>query len=420
MRGYDDRLAIEGGRPVREAVLPLSYPGASLYGEDEIRAASEVIGRKSPFRYYGFDVAGKVKELEKSFADKIGSRYALAVTSGTAALIVALKALGIGPGDKVIVPANTFEATPGAVVIAGAVPIFADVDESMNMDPDEIGRLADRYTKAVIPVHLLGNPCEMDRIMAEAGKRGLAVVEDTAQSCGARYGGKYCGSFGDAGAFSLQVNKIITTGDGGMVTAGSDRVYERAVRYHDQGMYREKEGFLCMNEEDDIFVGQNYRMSEVSGAIALEQLKKLDRIISLMQSAKRLIKNAVRDIGGIQFRRINDEAGDAGNALFLLLPGREQAMRFAEALNAENIACGSLYGGRPVYMLPHILKQRTVDRDGFPFNQLEERVTYEPGMCPRAERELPRNVCVFLNPALTEEDAGDIAAGIRKVARRLL
>lgn len=420
MADYDEKLAINGGKPIREAGLPSSYPGASLYGEDEVRAASEVIRRRSPFRYYGFDVANKVKEFEKSFSEKIGSKHALGVTSGTASLIIAMKALGIGPGDKVIVPANTFDATPGAVIMAGAVPVFADVDESMNIDPDEISRLVDKYTKAVIPVHILGNPCEMDRIMNIAGKYRLAVIEDNAQSCGLKYKGKYCGTFGDAGCFSLQMNKIITTGDGGVVVTDDEKVYERAVRYHDQGMYREKEGFHSMNEEDDIFVGQNYRMSEISGAVAFEQLKKLDYITGTMRRIKYMIKNSIKDIDGINFRRINDEEGDVGSTLFMMLPDKELARGFIETLNAENISCGSLYGGRPVYMLPHILKQKTVDKNGFPFNQLEEKVIYDIGMCPRVEKELPKNVCVFLNPLLTEKDAEDIASGIRKVAKHLL
>lgn len=420
MADYNEKLAIEGGKPVREAGLPSSYPGASLYGEEEARAASEVIKRKSPFRYYGFDVANKVKEFEKTFSEKIGSKHALGVTSGTASLIVAMKALGIGPGDKVIVPANTFEATPGAVIIAGAIPVFADADESMNIDPNEIDRLADKYTKAVIPVHILGNPCQMDKIMSIAGKHKLAVIEDNAQSCGLKYKGRYAGTFGDAGCFSLQINKIITTGDGGVVTTDSEKVYERAVRYHDQGMYREKEGFLSMNEEDDIFVGQNYRMSEISGAVALEQLKKLDYITGTMRRIKYMIKDGIKDIDGIKFRRINDEEGDAGSTLFMMLPGKDLAKRFIEALNAENVSCGSLYGGMPVYMMPHILKQRTVDKNGYPFNQLEEKVTYHAGMCPYIENELPKNVCIFLNPLLTDKDAEDIAHGIKKVAKHLL
>lgn len=416
----EDKLAINGGKPVREIPLPPPYAGAGMYGEEEKKAVLEVLDRKSPFRYYGPDVAGKVKAFEKSFAQKIGTRHALGVTSGTASLVVALKALGIGPGDKVIIPANTFIATAGAVVIAGAVPVFADIDESLNIDPGDIERAADKHTKAVITVPILGNPCEMDRIMKTAEKCNLLVIEDVAQSCGCKYKGRYAGSFGDAGCFSLQINKIITTGEGGIVVTGNDRFYERAVRYHDHGMFREKEGFLATRDEDDIFVGQNYRMSEITGAVALEQLKKLDYIIDSMRRIKYRIKEQVKGIHGLGFRKINDEAGDAGNVLLIMLPDKDSAARFSNALNAENISNSPLYGGRPVYMHPQIFNQKTADKNGFSLNRSGDKTVYEMGMCPHTEEQLPKNICITICPTFSEKDADDIVRGIRKVARQIL
>jgi 8-amino-3,8-dideoxy-alpha-D-manno-octulosonate transaminase len=415
-----ERLAIDGGKPVRNMPLPPAYPGASVYGEEEKRAVLEVLDRKSPYRYYGPDVAGKVKEFETLFSQKIGNKYSLGVTSGTAALVVALKAAGIGPGDKVIVPACTFVASAGAVIIAGAVPVFADIDDSMNIDPDKIGECVDEYTKAVLPVPILGNPCEMDRIMEVAKKHNLIVIEDVAQSCGSKYKGKYSGSFGHINCFSLQLNKIITTGDGGAVSTNDEKLYERAVRYHDQGMFREKEGFLASNAEDDIFVGQNYRMSEVTGAIALEQLKKLDYITDYMRKIKYMIKNEIKDIDGIKFRRICDEEGDAGSTLFMMLPDVETADRFIKALNAENVNCGCLYGGRPVYMIPQIFYQKTVDRFGFPFNQFKEKIVYTEDMCPYASKYMPLNAVISISPAFTEKDAEDVVTAIRKIAKAIL
>jgi len=415
-----EKLAINGGKPVRNIPLPPAYPGACVYGEEEKRAVLEVLDRKSPYRYYGPDVAGKVKEFEILFSKKIGNKYSLGVTSGTASLIVALKAAGIGPGDKVIVPACTFVASAGAVIIAGAVPVFADIDDSMNIDPDKIGDCVDEYTKAVLPVPILGNPCEMDRIMEVAKKYNLTVIEDVAQSCGSKYKGKYSGSFGHISCFSLQLNKIITTGDGGVVSTNDEKLYERAVRYHDQGMFREKEGFLATNAEDDIFVGQNYRMSEITGAVALEQLKKLDNITSYMRKIKNMIKDGIKDIDGIKFRRINDEEGDAGSTLFMLLPDVETADRFRKALAAENVNCGCLYGGRPVYMIPQIFYQKTVDRCGFPFNQFKEKIVYTEDMCPYARKYMPLNAVISLSPAFTEKDAEDVVTAIRKVAKAIL
>ncbi|MEA4890640.1 MAG: aminotransferase class I/II-fold pyridoxal phosphate-dependent enzyme, partial [Clostridiaceae bacterium] len=190
-------LALNGGKPVRSTPLPAAYPGADVYSEEEKQAVMAVIEHKSPYRYYGPDVLNKVKSFEKDLARLAGCKNALGVTSGTASLVVALKAAGIGPGDKVIVPACTFIATVGAVIIAGAVPVFADVDESMSLDPAAIDALADRYTKAVMPVHLLGNPCDMDNLMAAARRHNLIVIEDDAQSFGSSYKGHFCGSIGD-------------------------------------------------------------------------------------------------------------------------------------------------------------------------------------------------------------------------------
>jgi len=416
----EEKLALYGGRPVRDIPLPPSYPGASVYGEEEKAAVLEVIDQKSPYRYYGPNVLGKVKEFEKAFSQKIGNQFALGVTSGTAALVVALKAAGIGPGDKVIVPACTFIATAGAVVCAGAVPVFADIDDSLNIDPGSIGKVVDKYTKAVIPVPILGNPCQMDRITEEAKKYNLVVIEDVAQSLGSKYKGKYSGTFGDINCFSLQINKTITTGDGGVVSTNDPKLYERAIRYHDQGMYREKEGFLSTSIEDDIFIGQNYRMSEISGAVALEQLKKVDMITGNMHRIKYYIKDQLKGTPGIDFRRINDEEGDSGNALILLLKDKEKTVEFVKALNAENIAASRLYNGEPVYMVPQLFYQKTVDKNRFPFNQFDEKVVYSKDMCPNAVELMPRNVTIFISPVFTEKDADDIVKAISKVSKYLL
>jgi 8-amino-3,8-dideoxy-alpha-D-manno-octulosonate transaminase len=141
-----------------------------------------------------------------------------------------------------------------------------------------------------MPVPILGNPCEMDRLMEIAKRKNVLVIEDAAQSCGATYRGRPVGTFGDVNAFSLQMNKILTTGEGGVVVTNDDRLYERAVRYHDQGMYREKEGFLAGNEAADIFIGQNYRMSEFTGAVALEQIRKLPEMLRRMRKPRRCLR----------------------------------------------------------------------------------------------------------------------------------
>ncbi|MFA9379757.1 MAG: DegT/DnrJ/EryC1/StrS family aminotransferase [Acetanaerobacterium sp.] len=416
----EQKLAINGGSPVRKIPLPPFYPGSSMYDQEEATGTTDVVSAKSPFRYYGPSCLGKTKQFETTFAGKFEVEHALAVTSGTAAVIVALMGAGIGVGDKVIVPACTFIAAAGAVVCVGAVPVFADIDESLNLDPGDIERHIDSHTKALICVPILGNPCKMDEIMKIAKKNNLIVIEDTAQSCGSTYKGQYSGTFGDINTFSLQMNKIITTGEGGVVVTNNDKMYERAVRYHDQGMFREKEGDQEANEQDDALIGQNYRMSEFTGAVALSQLEKLDIIISKMRKNKSQIKKGVLGTPGITFRTINDTAGEAGSALVLLLETAEKSDSFRKAMAAENISLNYLYNGEPVYMQPQIFYQHTADKSGFPFNQFDEPIIYTQDMCPNARRIMSRNAVLNISPVWTEQDNNDAIAAIKKVAAQVL
>lgn len=416
-----EKLAINGGTPIRSEVMPSPYPGASAYGQEEIDAAVEVLKAKSPFRYYGPSaVLGKAKEFEKSLSTYIGVNHTLGVTSCTASLVVALKAAGVGIGDKVIIPACTFIATAGAVVAAGAVPVFCDIDDSFTIDPKKIGACVDKYTKALIAVPILGNPCRMDEIMEEAKKYNLMVIEDVAQSMGSTYKGKKSGSFGDLGCFSMQINKMISTGEGGAVCTNDPKLYERAVRYHDHGMFREREGFLSTNAADDIFLGQNYRMSEITGAIATAQLKKLPGMIEHFRKLKKIIVDGIKDIPGIQMVRVNDPEGECGCTTQFILPTEEKCKEFIDALNAENVRAFRLYGGQPIYMVPQIMGKRTVDPNGFPFNQFDEEIVYTPEMCPVALDLMARTVTFTIGVEHGEQEAMDYVNGIKKVAAAIL
>lgn len=414
-----EKLAIHGGTPVFEEVFSRGWPGIREYGLEEAENLIKVLKSRSPFRYYGPDLQNMVNRFEVEFAARFGVKNALAVTSGTASLMVALKAAGIGPGDKVIVPACTFLATAGAVVCAGAVPVFCDVDDTLNLDPTKIGSLVDKYTRAIITVPLHGFPCQMDQIMEEAKKYGLIVIEDCAQSMGSTLNGRPMGTWGDIGCFSLQMNKLITTGEGGVVVSNNDEYYDRAVRYHDHGQRRSIEGFLTESAEN-VLIGQNYRMSEFTGAVALAQLGKLDKIITRSGQIKKYMKQELKDVQGITFKRDIDPAGDVGAALTMFVDDLEKAALFNKALNAENVAAAPLYGGRPVYMLPQIFYQRTVDRNGFPFNQFDEPIVYTKDMCPQANYYMPRNITITLSAEYTDEDVEKVIYAIKKVAAGVL
>ncbi|HUV06829.1 MAG TPA: DegT/DnrJ/EryC1/StrS family aminotransferase [Spirochaetia bacterium] len=417
----EDKLAIFGGTPVRGEPLSNLFPGAAVMGEEEKGAVLTVLDNQSPFRYYGRKVVGTVRSFERDFARYLGAKYALGVSSGTASLVVALKALGIGPGDHVLVPACTFIASAGSVICAGAIPVFVDIDDSFNMDPDDLERRITKRTRAVMTVAWRGNPCEMERIMQVAKKHNLAVVEDIAQSVGSKYRGKACGTFGDVGCFSLQLNKLITSGDGGALCTDDGRVFERAVRYHDHGSFRERSSFPDLADTQEPFVGQNYRMNELSGAVAGAQLKKLDSIKTNLRKIIFSLCEAVGQIRGISLMRFTDREGYAGSTFVMLLPSRDLVRDFVRALNGEGIPALNIYGGNPIYLMPQIHDKRTADRDNFPFiSPYADGIEYATGLCPRAEDIIGRNVSVDVSPVLRKQDLDDIVTAIRKVARYYL
>ncbi|MBI2951703.1 DegT/DnrJ/EryC1/StrS family aminotransferase [bacterium] len=405
--------------PVRNTPSGRLNSGASMLDEEETQEVLAVIKSRSLSRDYGPDCLDTVLRFEQGFAEKVGARYALAVTSGTAALKVALVAAGVGPGHEVIVPCCTFIATPGAVVLAGAVPVFAEVDESLTMDPEDVERKVTPRTRAILPVHLSGVPCRMDRIVEVARRHNLRVVEDCAQSCGTAYRGRQIGAWGDLGAFSLQFSKVITSGEGGAITSSDPDLYERAVRYHDQGSFRERGRFPGFSPRLGAFVGENYRMNELTGAVALRQLAKLDGIAKTLRARYRRFREEVSDLP-LRPRPVNDEEGHLGARWGLAFEDAETCARFAKALREEGLSPGLAYGGEPVYMQPQILNRATATPEGNPWRSplYEGDVTYGRGLCPRSEDILKRVLLIAsINPRYTERDVDDIVGAVRRAAK---
>ncbi len=406
-----EELAHFGGSPVRTQPLPPPYPGALMIGEEERQAVLEVIESRSLFRYYGPDMQHTTDAFERAFAARMGVPHALAVSSGTAALKVALTAMEVGPGDEVIVPSLTFVASIGAVVQLGAIPIFAEVDASLSLDPDDVEAKITERTKAIMPVHFSGVACRMDRLVDIGSRYGIGILEDCAQSCGAAYQGRPVGSWGELGAYSFQLNKTITAGEGGAVTARDERQFERAIRYHDQG-------FMRGAWDDDQFYGENYRMNELSAAVLVAQLEKLDTIVGRMRARKQRVLEGIRDLP-VTHREVPDPDGDGANSLAFFLSSPDEARTFATLLNAENVTCGQPYSGRVAYLTwPQIAGKRTSAPGNFPYGspQYDRSIEYGPGLCPRSEDLVARAVFVPMSPVLPEDEADDIAEGIRKVS----
>ncbi|MCB2184939.1 MAG: DegT/DnrJ/EryC1/StrS family aminotransferase [Deltaproteobacteria bacterium] len=310
-------------------------PGYEWLGDEEKSSVLDVMERGVLFRYEMADLrqgAWRVKEFEEAFAAFTGASHALAVTSGTAALKVALAALGVGYGDEVITQGFTFVATWEAILDLGAVPVFTEVDETLCMDPADLEARITPKTKAIIPVHMMGAQARIEEIMAIARAHKLPVLEDTAQSAGGFYKGRHLGTFGAAGTFSFDAVKTLTTGEGGMMITSDAGLYTSASEYHDHGHDHRPVG---RGNEGRRFMGFNYRMMELQGALGLAQLAKLPRMVATQRSNKLALKEAVSRVPGVSFRVLPDEAGDSATFLTWFMDSADAAARLAKALGEE-------------------------------------------------------------------------------------
>jgi len=315
----------------------MSGPGSYWIGEEEKKQVMDVLASGHLSRYGNLadpKFTRKVYKLEEEFARYVGVPYALATSSGTSALLCCLLAVGIKAGDEVLVPAYTFVATYSAAAFLGLVPVLCEIDESLDLDPADIERRITPKTRAIMAVHMLGNPCDMDAILAIAAKHNLLVIEDACQAAGASYRGRKVGSIGDMAGFSLNVYKTITAGDGGLVTARTETHYRMAFGVHDQGhsplRARVEVGRRCI-------LGLNFRMNEITGALALAQLSKIDLILAALRKQKSQFKEQIADIPGVHFRKLNDPKGECATLLTVLFDDPRRAARVAAALGTKTV-----------------------------------------------------------------------------------
>jgi 8-amino-3,8-dideoxy-alpha-D-manno-octulosonate transaminase len=395
--------------------LKTSHWGPAFYGEAEQKELTDVIESRNPFRWYA-GPNSKVLTFEREFAAYMGTKYALGVTSGTAALQVAMGALGIGPGDEVVLPAWTWHSCFNAVVLAGALPVIAEIDETFNIDPEDIERHITPRTKAIMAVHLQGNPCRIDRVLEIAKKHKLRLIEDSAQSVGASFKGQKLGSFGDIGIYSLQQNKTITAGEGGAVVTNDPVLFERASRFHDLGGLRAPHTDVLGKQALDWFIGANYRMNEFTGGVLLAQTRKMDRIISGVRNAAKRVYEGIADLPDIELRKRPDPEGELGTGVFLGFKGKEQRDKFVAALKAEGVPAGGPGGSVILPLLPHVQKKITVNSNWPSFNTPHGRaIQYGPETCPKTVAILNRFGGPLMDPKYTRADADYIVAAVRKV-----
>ncbi|QOY88926.1 DegT/DnrJ/EryC1/StrS family aminotransferase [Paludibaculum fermentans] len=415
--GSEPALAAQGGTPVRDKPLRTDNWGPLHYDSAEKAQVDEVVDTGVPFRFSGRRGVApvKVSTYEKEFAAKIGARFALAVSSGTAALECAIAALQIGPGDEVIMPAWTWHSDCTAVVRAGALPVFAEIDETFNLDPADLEARITPHTKAIIAVHLQGNPAHLDPILAIAGKHKLRVIEDCSQAVGASYKGRRLGSMGDIATYSHQESKTITSGEGGTVVSSNPELFERAVRFHDVGNIFAPHKDMLGEVRLSPFVGTNFRMSEFSGGVMLAQLRKLDQILAAVRGNAERVYHGLADIPGLRFRQRPDAAGDLCSPVFVRFDTKAQRDRFLELMKAENVPANGPSGSVVLPIQPYIENKITV-HPAWPSWQSErgKAIRYGAASCPRTIDILSRFAGVPVGPKYTRQDTDDIVAAVRK------
>lgn len=407
-----EKLAIHGGRPQIEYKLPdLNDVTGRDIGSEEKEMVMEVLESGS----LGLLAGSKVKQFQSEWAGKFGVKTAVATSSGTAALHTALNFINIGPGDEVLVPPITDMGTVIAILMQNAIPVFADVElHTQNMDPLDMERKITQKTKAVIPVHLFGFPCDMDRIMEIARKNDIFVIEDCCQAHFTEYKGKLLGTFGDAGCFSFQQTKHVTTGEGGMVITNRDEICgKKLLLCADKGWPREK-------YRDHLFLAPNYHMTDLQSAVGIAQLRKVDRMIESRRKSATLLSSLIEDIDGVLVPPEVEWAKHTYFAYsFTIDPDKFTTGNkgLADAISAEGVKMSPSYLPQPLYMYDYLINKKTYGDTQCPFDceKYPVKVEYKEDICPVAVEASKRGMFMLWNEKMSEENVRDIAKAIRKV-----
>jgi 8-amino-3,8-dideoxy-alpha-D-manno-octulosonate transaminase len=386
-------------------------PGFELVGKEEQDAVNEIFEKSNGVVFaHGFDALRdnifRVREFEKELAQKVGVEYAQAVSSGSTALKVALKAMGVKRGDEVITQSFTFVATVEAILEVGATPVIVDIDKTLNISPQAFKEAITDKTKVVIPVHMLGVTAQIDEIVSIAKEHNILVLEDTAQGLGGKFDGKALGSIGDVGTYSFDGGKTVICGEGGMVVTNNKEMFVTARAYHDHGHeYSTTKG---RGVEDALCTGFNYRMSELQAAFGLAQFKKLDYILESQKANQIKLKEAIKDIG-FEFRKIPDEDGDIGDSIVFYLNTKEDAKRFATKMAEEGLGTKNL---------PDAIKWHFAKHWQHMFREYD---FYNDGKNHwiKSDDILSRSIALPVMVNMTDEEIENIAYKLLKIAKEM-
>ncbi|MEW6356090.1 MAG: DegT/DnrJ/EryC1/StrS family aminotransferase [Planctomycetota bacterium] len=406
-----DRLAMDGGKPVCAQRIA---PTGERFGDEEIALVTEVIRSQK----LNCNAGTKAKEFARAFADYMGMKHGVMISSGTAAIHVALGALNLNPGDEVITAPITDMGTVYPILAQNAVPIFADLDpDTLCMDPADVNKRITKRTKVIMPVHLTGNACDMDGMMDVAKRRGLRLVEDCSQAFNTKFRGKKVGTMGDIGTFSFNQSKHITCGDGGVTLTNDDDLGERAQLFSDKAWPRSGD------RRDHLFLAPNYRITELQAAVAFAQLKKLDGITNTRRDRGDLLTSLIKGAPGVYPPKVHP-GGECTYWFYWFRVDAGMREKFVKALNAEGVPCSTGYISKPVYLYDVLREKKTYGDSHFPygyapFRDPENEIEYVEGLCPVAEQVLKEMVRIGLNEFWTEQDIRNTGQAICKVAEHL-
>ena len=407
------------GNILKTPIGPEGYGWVAI-DQEEILAVSELLKTPEKLFRYSEDADTQSSLLEAELTSKLGVKHALFVNSGTSALTCCLTSWGVGPGDEVIIPAYTYISTAAAVVNAGAVPIIAEIDESLGIDPEDVRKKITPYTKAIIPVHMQGIPAKMDAIWEIADEHKLIVIEDCCQAIGSKYKGEYTGLRSHAFAWSLNYYKILTCGEGGVFFTNDDSAFLRGVYLSDPGtpMW---ESDLKGDMHVPVFSKACYRASEINASIMRVQLRKLDRILEHTRGLKKLLLSKLKESDNYSIQHVDDPSGDCGISFAMIFKNEELLQKFADKVSDEGLEIGSLYSkkfaDRHIYSYwDSILNKRGTNHLNYPWGDPNYKgsAEYSKDMCPRTLDILSRTLRMSIHLNMTKANIEETAELINK------
>jgi len=391
-------------------------PGFEIFDENERKEVMDVLNTGVLFRYNFEDARNghwKAATFEKELCEKLKVNHCHLCSSGTAALNIALASCGIGAGDEVIVPPFTFLATVEAVLNAGCTPVFAEIDETLCLDPSDIEKKITDKTRAVLLVHMCGSMAKVDKIHEVCTKNDIILIEDACQSLGAHFNGKALGSFGRMGCFSFDYVKTVTCGEGGAVITNDSELYDTAQAFADHG--HDHLG-ADRGQDQHPILGYNYRISELNAAVGVAQLRKLDEILSKQRDSKAIYQTILSGCKSIKFRETPDEKGDSATFLSILFENENKAREALDKFKQSQVA-GPIYwydnNWHYIRQWAHVKSLKWPSR--LPVTALNESFNYDQLSLPVSDDIMSRTISFQIKLTASRQDVENHAQQIKKV-----